>query len=93
MKYRTAKLIRDLVEDLNSSFDVDYFRAAIVHDHPSVDSYSVHMFSERGTTWALVELSAFASSLAKLACDLLVGLDSYDRGTTDSDIVQSVRIH
>ena len=93
MKYRTAKLIRDLVEDLNNSFDVSYFRAAIVHDYPQVDAYSVHMFSESGTTWELVELSAFASSIAKLATNLTVRLDSYDRGTTEPHIVQSVRIH
>lgn len=93
MKYRRAKLIRDLVEDLNSSFDVNYFRAAIVHDHPSADSYSVHLFSARGTTWPLCELAAFACSIEKITCDLSVRLDSYDKGTTEPDVVQSVRIH
>ena len=93
MKYKRAKLIRALVEDLNSSFDVDYFRAAIVHDHPTVDSYSVHLFSATGTTWPLCELTAFASSIEKITCDLSVRLDSYDKGTTEPDKVQSVRIH
>lgn len=93
MKYKRAKLIRALVEDLNSSFDEDYFRAAIVQDYPNEDSYSVHLFSATGTTWPLVELAAFASSLEKITCNLNVRLDSYDRGTTEPDKVQSVRIH
>lgn len=93
MKYRRAKLIRSLVEDLNSSFDVNYFRAAIVQDYPNEDSYSVHLFSAGGTTWPLCELAAFASSIVKITCDLNVRLDSYDRGTTEPDVVQSVRIH
>ena len=92
MKYKRAKLIRALVEDLNSSFDVDYFCAAIVHDYPSVDSYSVHLFSASGSTWPLCELAAFATSIEKITCGLSVRLDSYDKGTTEPNIVQSVHI-
>ena len=93
MTYKRANLIRDLVADLNSSNDTDYYKAAIVRDHPSADSYSVHLFSASGTTWPLCELAAFATSIEKLTCDLSVRLDSYDKGTTEPDIVQSVRIH
>lgn len=93
MKYKRAKLIRALVEDLNSSFDADYFKAAIVQDYPDVDSYSVHLFSASGTTWPLCELAAFATSVEKITCDLSVRLDSYNRGTTVPDVVQSVRMH
>lgn len=93
MKYRRADLIRNLVEDLNASFDVDYFRAAIVQDYPNENSYSVHLFSAGGTTWPLCELAAFACSIVKITCDLNVRLDSYDRGTTKPDKVQSIRIH
>lgn len=93
MKYKRAKLIRDLVEDLNSSYDANYFRAAIVHDQPSVDSYSVHLFSGNGATFLLCELAAFATSIEKLACDVNISLDHYDKGTKEPDIVQSVRIH
>lgn len=93
MKYKRAELIRALVEDLNSSFDTNYFKAAIVRDHPNEDSFSVHLFSATGTTWPLCELAAFATSIEKIACDVSVRLDSYDRGTTETDKVQSVRIH
>lgn len=93
MKYKRAELIRALVEDLNSSFDTNYFKAAIVQDYPNGNSYSVHLFSATGTTWPLCELAAFATSIEKIACDVSVRLDSYDRGTTEPDKVQSVRIH
>lgn len=93
MKYERAMLIRALVEDLNSSYEDSYFRAAIVRDHLNVDSYSVHLFSAYGTTWPLCILAAFACSIEKIACDVNVRLDSYDRGTKEPDIVQSVRIH
>lgn len=93
MKYKRAELIRALVYDLNSSFDKDYFKAAIVHDSPEEDCYSVHLFSATGTTWPLCELAAFATAIDKIACDVSVRLDSYDRGTTEPDKVQSVRIY
>lgn len=93
MKYRRAELIRALVDDLNSSFDEDYFKAAIVRDYPNEDSFSVHLFSPTGTTWPLCELAAFAIDIEKLTCDLSVRIDSYDKGTTEPDMVQSVRIH
>lgn len=93
MTYKRAKLICTLVEDLNASYDKDYFRAAIVRDYPTQDIFSVHLFSATGATFLLCELAAFACALEKLSCKLLVRLDSYDRGTTEPDIVQSVRIH
>lgn len=93
MKYKRANLIRDLVGDLNSSFDADYYKAAIVRDHPSVDSYSVHLFSGNGASFLLCELAAFAASVEKLACDVNISLDSYDKGTTEPDVVPSIRIH
>ena len=93
MTYKRAMLIRALVEDLNSSFDDSYFRAAIVHDYPKDDCYSVHLFLASGTTWPLCKLAAFASSVEDLTCYLSVRLDSYDRGTTEPDIVQSVRMY
>mgnify|MGYP003290064736 CR=1 FL=1 len=92
MKYKRAELIRALVEDLNSSFDADYFRAAIVQNHPNEDSYSVHLFSASGTTWPLCELATFATSIEKLTCNVTVRLAHYDRGTTELDMVQSVQI-
>ena len=93
MKYKRAELIRALVYDLNSSFGKDYFKAAIVQDYPNEDSYSVHLFSASGTTWPLCELAAFATAIERITCDLSVRLDSYDKGTTEPDKVQSVRIH
>lgn len=93
MKYERAMLIRDLVENLNSSFEESYFKAAIVREHLHVASYSVHLFSVTGTTWPLCNLAAFATAIERITCDLNVRLDSYDRGTTEPDVVQSVRIH
>lgn len=93
MKYKRAKLIRDLVENLNGSYDADYFRAAIVRDYPQDDIFSVHMYAVSGGSFLLCELAAFASSIEKLTCGLTISLDSYDKGTTEPDIVQSVRIH
>lgn len=93
MKFRRASLIRSLVYDLSASLNENYFQAAIVRDHPDADSFSVHLFSGTGTTWPLCELAAFATSLEKLACDVSIRLDSYDKGTTEPDIVQSIRIH
>lgn len=92
MKYKRARLIRDLVADLNSLYDTNYFEAAIVQEHPTEDSYSVHLFSATGTTWQLCELSAFACSVGKLGGNMLIRLSSYDRGTTEPDEVQSVQI-
>lgn len=93
MKYKRARLIRDLVEDLNRSNDDSYYRAAIVHDNPNEDNYSVHLFSPYGTTWPLCELAAFATSIEKIACDVSVRIDSYDKGIKEPDMVQSIRIH
>jgi len=93
MTYKRANLIRDLVEDLNSSYDANYYRAAIVRDHPSADDYSVHLFSGNGATFLLCELAAFATSVENLTCNVSISLDSYDKGTTEPDVVQSIRIH
>ena len=93
MTYKRAMLIKALVEDLDDSFAQDYFRAAIIQDYPDEDCYSVHLFSGTGVTWTLCALAAFASSIEHLTNGLTVKLDSYNKSTTEPDIVQSVRIH
>ena len=93
MTLKRAKLIVNLVEDLNSSFDTEYYSGAIVQIYRGADSYSVYLFSTTGTSGHLCELAAFACSIEKITCGLIVSLDSYDKGTTEPEEVQSIRIY
>ena len=93
MTYKRAMLIKDLVDNLNDSFASDYFSAAIVQDFPDEDFYSVHLFSNADNTGSLCRLAAFASSIENLSCGIIVRLDSYNKGTTETDMVPSIRIH
>lgn len=92
MKYRRARLIQQLIEDLNSPFSREYFQAAIVKDRSTDDGYSVHLYSLTDSSWRLCDLVAFASSMYKLTGELSISLDSYSKGTEDACVYQSVRL-
>lgn len=95
MKFSTAISIRNLVNDLNESFDQDYYKCAIVEGINPIrpGECGVHLYSATGTSCHLIDLAALASAIEHLSANICVRFAWYNTATKGDNFVRSVYIH
>lgn len=92
MKYSRACYIRDLVYNLDQSWDSSNYVAAIQEDPNQSREYSVYLYSRDGHSHQLMHLAAFACAISNLATDILYRISEYNKATYGEEMVQAIQI-
>lgn len=92
MKYSRASYIRDLVYNLDQSWESSNYVAAIKEEDHENNEWSVYLYSREGYTHQLVNLAGFALGLCGLASDINYRMAEYNKATYGEEMVQAIQI-
>lgn len=92
MKYVRAKLIQNLIDDIDTSWPIANYVAAIKEDAYDKGSYEVYFYPREGYAHQLIQLAGFVNGLDSIACDIHYTMTEYNRATKGEDMVQAIKI-
>ena len=92
MTYKRASLIRDLVYNLDQSWDTSNYVAAIHAEDSIHNEFSVYLYSREGHTHQLINLAGFALGLCGLASDINYRMSEYNKATYGEEMVNAIQI-
>lgn len=92
MKYSRASYIRDLVYNLDQSWESSNYVAAIKEEDHENNEWSVYLYSREGYGHQLVNLAGFALGLCGLASDIHYRMSEYNKATYGEEMVQAIKI-
>lgn len=92
MKYSRADYIRLLVYNLDQSWEMSNYVAAIKESDHEKNEWSVYLYSRGGYGFQLIHLAAFALAITHLANDIHYSITEYNRATEGEDLVQAIKI-
>lgn len=92
MKYSRAKYIKDLVLNLDQSWDNWIYDAAIEEEPKKSREYSVYLYPRLEFSHLLIHLAAFACTMSNLATDIQYSICEYNKSTYGEEMVQAIRI-
>lgn len=92
MKYNRARLISNLVNNLDRSWDTSNYVAAIKPDDPTDNEWCVYLYSRGNYPHHLIELAGFACALENLASDIHYTMSEYDKATYGEEMVPAIQI-
>lgn len=92
MKYSRASYIRDLVYNLDQSWEYSHYAAAIKEEDHENNEWSVYLYSRTASKNEFMELVVFARSLDNLACDIFMTITEYNKATYGEEMVHAIKI-
>lgn len=92
MKFSRADYIRDLVHNLDQSWETSNYVAAIKEEDHENNEWSVYLYSREGFPHQLVNLAGFVCGLNGLASDLHYRMTEYNKATYGKEMVQAIQI-
>lgn len=92
MTIKRATYIRDLVYNLDQSWDTSNYVAAIKAENSIIDEFSVYLYSREGYPHQLVNLAGFVCGLNGLASDLQYRMAEYNKATYGEEMVPAIQI-
>lgn len=92
MTIKRATYIKELVHNLDQSWDTSNYVAAIKAENSIHDEFSVYLYSREGHAFQLIKLAAFACALEALATDIHYSMTEYNKATYGEEMVQAILI-
>lgn len=92
MKFSRADYIRDLVHNLDQSWETSNYVAVIKEEDHENNEWSVYLYSREGYGHQLINLAGLACAISNLATDIQYRMAEYNKATYGKEMVQAIQI-